>query len=225
MITSNARYAPDGPAKRPSCVRSPRGRHPCPRCVRWCSQRRELHPCSTPGLRDADDASPRRPLPQKKKKKTSMTQLSSSSARAPTRKDSGGGGATPPPSTPRRAGRRRRRSADASFSKSFGYKRHSSLKRRGGGRQILYLFFLVVFCLGFRCVCVCVLVVVGGREKCIHEEKSLCIFISTRFSLRRRTRLLTCPSPLDLNSVETLFSSRALPLKRRLCSPRSLFWF
>ena len=136
---SNARYAPDGPAKRPSCVRSPRGRHPCPRCVRWCSQRRELHPCSTPGLRDDADAS-RRPLPQKKKK-TSMTKLSSSSARAPTRKDSGGGGATPPPSTPRRAGRRRRRSADASFSKSFGYKRHSSLKRRGGGRQILYLFF------------------------------------------------------------------------------------
>ena len=121
MITSNARYAPDGPAKRPSCVRSPRGRHPCPRCVRWCSQRRELHPCSTPGLRDADDASPRRPLPQKKKKKTSkMTKLSSSSARAPTRKDSGGG-ATPPPSTPRRA----TDDDDASFS-SFGYKRHSS---------------------------------------------------------------------------------------------------
>ena len=139
MITSNARYAPDGPAKRPSCVRSPRGRHPCPRCVRWCSQRRELHPCSTPGLRDADVS--RRPLPQKK---TLMTL--SSSARAPTREDSGGGATTP--STPRRAtdddddAGRRRRSADASFS-SFGYKRHSSLKRRGGGRQILYLFFLV----------------------------------------------------------------------------------
>ena len=64
--------------------------------------------------------------------------------------------------------------------------------------------------------------VVGGREKCINEEKSLCIFIYFNAVFPPwRARFLTCLPPLDLNSVETLFSSRALPLKRRLCSPKA----
>ena len=119
---------------------------------------------------------------------------------------------TPPP----RVVRRRIFSSSSVKASEFSLKEE---KRRGEetfdtlflGLRVLYILF---FCF-----------VRGGADKKREVYFESLYIISRQCCSLRRTRLLTCPSPLDLNSVETLFSSRALPLKIRLCSPRSLFWF